>query len=163
MSKGLPATIDPIRLADEGVRLAGALTCTALRRVCALSLDDRARAEIDLEFGRSDDGVREMRGEIRLAMRVQCQRCLGDLDLALTVAPHLFFTRPEERPLADALDQRVVDKPVALAEMVEDELLLAMPMFPMHAEGRCAARVRAESQPASKPLAALERLKQRNT
>ena len=40
---------------------------------------------------------------------------------------------------ADEADTLVVTKPLPLSEIVEDELLLAMPMIPGHASGECPA------------------------
>ena len=45
-----------------------------------------------------------------------------------------------ETPLDDVAEIIEVDRPVALSEMVEDELLLAMPMIPMHSLDECPAR-----------------------
>jgi uncharacterized protein len=62
----------------------------------------------------------------------------------------------------------VVEGRVSLHELVEDELLLVMPMFPVHSEGQCAApgagmdaRPEPAVDPAAKdgPLAALRGLK----
>jgi len=40
-------------------------------------------------------------------------------------------------PEPEGCETLVVDAPLSLAELVEDELLLAMPMSPGHAEGQC--------------------------
>lgn len=139
---GLPATIDPVQLADRGAHLDGRLPLKAMPRLARACLEDAGEVLVDLHFERSEDGsVRRMYGNLRAALRVTCQRCLEAMELEVQTAPHLLLFRPGERDdlLEQEPDSLVVDKPLSLAEIVEDELLLAMPMIPMHAPDRCPA------------------------
>jgi uncharacterized protein len=65
-----------------------------------------------------------------------CQRCLQPMDVALSLARRLRFVRGEAQ--AEALDAEIEDDVLALSrqldlrELVEDELLLALPIVPRH-------------------------------
>lgn len=144
MFGGLPATIDPIQLAGKGARLRGKLPVKAMRRLVELCRDDSGEAVVDLMFERGDAGeMYLMHGTMAATVRVTCQRCLEGMDLELAAEPRLILTRPGEREDIQAQEAGilVVDKPISLSELVEDEFLLVMPMIPMHDEKVCPVSV----------------------
>ena len=62
--------------------------------------------------------------------------------------------------LAEDAEVIEVDKPLALSELIEDELLLAMPMIPMHEFEACPAREHgAVKRGTTNPFAALKQRK----
>ncbi len=168
MFGSLPATVDPILLADSGTRLTGRVALQGMTRLRALLLDDLGEADIDLVFERSkSSGRRRMRGRIVVAaVNTTCQRCLEPMHIRLEAEPDAILLREEELPtgLASEADALIAGQtPMALTELVEDELLLVMPMVPMHALHECPAqRYIAESagnETAEHPLAGLVRSK----
>jgi DUF177 domain-containing protein len=143
MSARLPEQIDAIRLADESVRLRGELSASGLQRLRELS-PSGAHLEpvvVDLEFERTIHGVRLMHGTIRTTVEAVCQRCLQPVALAVTARPFVVLQVAGEESVSgpEEAETLVVEGPLSLAELAEDELLLAMPMIPMHEEGACAA------------------------
>ncbi len=166
MSRDLPATVDAIRLADAGARLTGELPLAAMMRLQGLCLRGGGVAEVDLHFERGGErGLRRMHGTITARVHVACQRCLEELTLVLTAKTSLLLVRPGERPdLADeGAELLVADAPVSLSDIVEDELLLAMPMIPKHEPSMCTGAPGQRGQAADtaqSPFAALSRLKQ---
>jgi uncharacterized protein len=137
---GLPAVIDPVLLADRGTRLTGKVPMKGMSRLAEHCLDERGEASVDLDF-RRDGELREMVGEVRARFRVRCQRCLEAMELEVEARLGAILLRPGERAdlVESEADTLVADKPVSLSELVEDELILAMPMFPVHAPGKCPA------------------------
>ena len=108
--------------------------------------------------------------EARARVWRECQRCLLPVALDLEVARALRFVATEEQ--AAALDAESEDDVLALGrrldlhELVEDELLLALPLVPMHTTCPQAPPMRfgddavaADAEPAPRPFAALARLK----
>ncbi len=165
MSSGLPATVDAIRLADTGTRLAGEIPLKAMTRLRGQCLDDRGEASVDLFFERSADrALRRIRGHISARVRVACQRCLEPMTLTLEAEPSLLIViKADEHPklLAEDAELLVAGKAVSLNELVEDELLLAMPMIPMHELSECPASASLQAQQHSRasPFAVLDKLK----
>jgi len=136
MSGQLPVLIDPIRLADEGTRLRGVLPVINMVRLQELTLLANQPVAVELEFERTAQGMRRMRGTLRTQVEMTCRRCLKPLKFEIVAQPHCIVlqsgeTEPEEG------ESLIVEGPLALIELVEDELLLAMPMIPGHAEGEC--------------------------
>jgi len=140
----LPASIDPIQLAERGARLTGTLPLKGMARLAQTALEGSGDVFVDLAFERDEgENVLLMHGRLQVRLRVTCQRCLDVMDLELEAAPWLILLRPDARRVPreeDEPDTLVVDKPLSLSALVEDELLLALPMVPMHEPNRCAAR-----------------------
>lgn len=160
------ATIDPIQLADTGARLAGELSVKGMSRLVEMCLDDDGSVRVDLQFERGpSDGMRVMHGTIAARVHLRCQRCMGRMPVELTSRPRLLLLRPGEREdLLEAGDAVVIEQPLALSVLVEDELLLEMPMVPMHSPGHCsgsrtngAAEQKHGARP--NPFSVLEKLK----
>lgn len=138
MSGQLPAQIDPIRLADEGARLCGTLPGSEMSRLQELVLpNSRPKpVAVDLQFERTAQGARRMHGTIRTQVEMACKRCLQPLQVEVVAQPLFVLLQPGEAEPEDC-ETLVVEAPLSLAELAEDELLLAMPMSPGHAEGQC--------------------------
>jgi uncharacterized protein len=81
----------------------------------------------------------------------------------LTSEPRLALVRAGEREdLLDTGDALLVEHPLTLGALIEDELLLEMPMVPLHPVDRCPAADRSTQQAEAKrssPFSVLERLK----
>jgi uncharacterized protein len=160
---GLPAMIDPILLAERGAKLTGKLPLKGMARLAESVPDAAAEVEVELDFRRAEGGnVFEMAGRLHARLHATCRRCLQALELEVEARPRLLLLRPGDRaelagPEADTL---VVDKPLALAQLVEDELILALPMYPAHPAGRCPAAI-PENKPPGKenPFSVLKGLK----
>ena len=85
--------------------------------------------------------------EVETAPTLVCQRCLGNLLWTLKLGRRLYLAQGEgeaERleanaPLAPGAEVLVAGAVVDLAALVEDEVLLGLPLIPRHAEGQCPA------------------------
>lgn len=169
MLGGLPQTIDPVLLAEKGARLTGRLTLRGMTRLRALLLDDSGDAELDIVFERAEaSGVRRMHGHIAVpAVSATCQRCLEPMQLAIKAGVDAIVLREGELHGDHSLEANALTvglAPVVLAELVEDELLLGMPMVPMHELDECPARrylskggSKDEEEKAPHPFAGLRR------
>jgi uncharacterized protein len=144
MLGGLGATIDPILLADQGARLSGRVPVQSMARLRAQLLDDAGEVEVDLAFERAEGAeLRRMRGRIIARLSVRCQRCLEPMAIEVVAEPDAILLRAGEPdrglpPEADTVT--LASTTVAVAELIEDELLLALPMVPMHRLDECPAR-----------------------
>ena len=70
-----------------------------------------------------------------------CQRCLSGMQHSIDIDRTVYLARTEtemerldEMPDSDAI---LVGESLGLVELVEDEVLLGLPMAPMHAKGKC--------------------------
>lgn len=137
-SPSLPNIIDPWQLALEDARLEGELALAALPRLAALNVAD-GRVGVALAAGVDDRGQRFLKGRFRAELELVCQRCLGPLRLPVEVAVELGLIRSEaeaDRLLARYEPLLVPEGGVVVADLVEDELLLALPQIPRHQDLR---------------------------
>ena len=134
-----PVEVDPWRFCREGQswetrsevaafpRLAheftqGTLFCRVVGRV-----DQRGSLSLQLTVS----------GDVQLT----CQRCLGSMPYQVEVERTLYLARNEaEMERLDALpdsDAIQAGEILSLVDLVEDEVLLSLPLATMHAEGEC--------------------------
>jgi uncharacterized protein len=142
--------IDPLRLdvaafaAAEG-ELAGAWPAERLPRLVSATLpppEGKPRADIDWRVVGErrvllGAGIRpSLQIEASTEVTLECQRCLQPMRLALEAERLIYFVEGEDA--AAALDADNDDDVLALAPaldlqaLVEDELLLALPLVPRH-------------------------------
>jgi uncharacterized protein len=119
-------------------------------------------------------GAMDDRGRPVLTLRLEgsvtltCQRCLlpylHELDSETEI---LLAATEEELAVWDEGEDETVlaAAPLDLHEMLEDELLLALPYAPRHPEGVCApgGRAAASAQDQTRPFASLANLKRKQT
>ena len=166
MLGGWSSTVDPIQLADTGARLTGELPLKGMSRLVEACSDDVGSVRIDLQFERTrSDGLRTMSGTIAAQVHLTCQRCMAGMSFELEARPRLLLLRPgEHEDLLETGDAIVVEHPVPLSALVEEELLLQMPMVPLHPADRCpietkSGAVQKKEEARSNPFAVLEKLK----
>jgi uncharacterized protein len=155
-----PAVIDGLAFARSAGALKGRLGIESLPRLarsgCSSSvLDFVLVGEIN---ERGKPGVRlAVDGSVRL----ECQRCLGDIDFPLRLEVRLELAASEAEALAaeDDVDRVVAGREMSVAALVEEEVILALPMAPKHAQCRVAAGAERGAEPSAfQALGALKRL-----
>ncbi len=130
----LPDRIDPWQLAAENGRLDGELRLAALPRLTALLEHASGVVNVALTLGVDEQGLRFVEGSLQTEVELICQRCLGPLRLPLQVAVSLALVRAEAEAarLPDQREPLLAGADLAVADLVEDELLLALPQIPRH-------------------------------
>ncbi|GMV44684.1 MAG: hypothetical protein AMXMBFR66_00820 [Pseudomonadota bacterium] len=139
-----PRAVDVAALARSGGRLAGAWPLGELERLGGLLLHaaDGAAAVVAWSAAGATRAVPGGEPEIwlelqaRAPVRLQCQRCLQPLTQVLAVERRLRFVRgADEAERLDADSEDDVFELLArhdLRTLVEDELILALPLVPRH-------------------------------
>ena len=139
-----PRALDVEAFATQGAELSGDWPQRDLPRLLSAMHEGGCGAETAVVWRaggeRAPPRGRQPRTWLRLALATHvvltCQRCLGALDVALDIERRFGFVAGEDE--AAALDAETDDDVLALArtldlrELAEDELLLALPLVPMH-------------------------------
>lgn len=140
MSRRLPQSVQPARLAETGAVLRGRMRLDGMDRLAGYLHDTEGTVEVDLEFGIDEVGTRYVRGRLQAVVHLTCQRCLRAVSCPLDVQVHLGLAPSEQAGagLPERYEPLVLDEPaVELARLVEDELMLALPIVPAHAVEDC--------------------------
>jgi uncharacterized protein len=136
MIERLPLRFDPFRLAAQRARLQGAVAMGAMERLRAASMTPLgADAFVVAEFSTHPSRVVVMTGVLKARVQTVCQRCLGRLVIQVERPIELAMVRSDAEALRiqDALESYLVsDDSVFTQDLVEDELLLALPAIPVH-------------------------------
>ncbi|MBV1870090.1 MAG: DUF177 domain-containing protein [Gammaproteobacteria bacterium] len=141
----LQKIIEPFKLVSTRALVDGFVAFSALSRLreeLSSVSPDVDVAHVELAFQRDPQGYVLASGSIRAKGGVVCQRCLGTIPVLLDTPISWAFIVNEETScdVPRAYDVIVVEEEsVSLYDLVEDELILALPPIPMHAEGQCAA------------------------
>lgn len=167
----LPAHIELSRCVRLGTRLH---VCTELRNMHRLGKYLHAQtgqATVELQFGTDGEGVAFVRGRGAAQVEMLCQRCLEPMICQLVLDFRLGILRSETQAgqLPKAYDPWVVEEdPVSLRDMLEDELILALPLTALHPPRDCSVQtatagqdgdVDAGASRADHPFAVLAKLK----
>jgi len=159
--------IDPQRFARDGATLSGEVSPARLGRLQDELVDNDGTVRYRVSGFLSERGDPALRLELSGQLGLRCQRCLGrlaftlevDRDLVFASSAHEFEQREDED---DGVDVIPLVPRLDLLQLIEDEVLLSMPMAPRHLDGACEgqqAQQRGRSSSAS-PFAALAKLKQ---
>lgn len=148
----LPRSVDPHRLTENGAELEGDVPLVKLSRFrgAVLAVPDGGLCRVHLVFSTDSERRRVVRGELEASVELECQRCMTGMLSPLRSSFELGLVPSDEqaRQLPTELEPFVIDGDrVDLWTLVEDELLLALPAFPVHERGDC---------PATSELEALE-------
>jgi uncharacterized protein len=123
--------------------------------------------DFDLEFGKDDLGVAHLRVRADASLPLTCQRTLEVFRLPVHVDARLGLIAQEadEAALPGGYEPLLTtDGAVHLADVVEDELILALPVVPVkpgaeHREPAFAGTVRDDAKETGNPFAVLQNLK----
>lgn len=142
MSSQLPDQLDPWRAVDSRSVLTGRLPLSSLPRLQGLLLDTSGDVSFRLAFYRDEERRAVLRCEVAATLRLRCQRCLEALDHVVDTGMELapVSGMEEERRLPERYDPLLVSAgSIRPRDLIEDELLLALPQIPMHEPDVCAS------------------------
>lgn len=145
-----PEHADLTKLFARNGSISAVLPLARLGRLVA-SLADPGLAEaaevlVDLAFGHDDEGRRRLQGSLQTSVRQLCQRCLQPLKQDLHSRLDLLVLDSEQElkalpGAANAEVDAIVDETgeLDLLALIEDELLLSLPLVPKHEDAECSA------------------------
>lgn len=135
--RALPKFVSISKSVSQQAELMGLLAIADLSRMRDVLAEHQGQVDVSLQFGKDDEGRRVLGGQVSAQVSVFCQRCLAAMPLALSSSFALAFVSSEEEGerLPATLDPwLIMGDDVNLVEVVEEELLLALPIVSMHDE-----------------------------
>lgn len=163
----LPDRIATDQLQTAGGRIQGLLALGRLRRL-AKSIDPAPVATdtvtADLEYLPDRESIGRLHGSISVHLKLRCERCSGTMDWPIDAQIELFVVPHEAAAgeLPGDAEYVVAAGSLNVLELIEEELLLALPLIARHPQGTpCGdqAGPRAESGERESPFAILKNLK----
>jgi uncharacterized protein len=131
MSQG--GVIDGLRFARAAMEQRGRVGIEQMSRLARMQCLTEG-LEYRLSGGRASNGRPCLRVSVRGEVCLPCQRCLGPVPLAIAVDSELQLAE-SVREIAgadDDIDRVLASRSMDVGQLVEDEVILALPMVPRH-------------------------------
>lgn len=137
-----PVFFKPLLLAEQMGRLDGQLELTNMKRLGEIIYEDSGTIKYHLQLGRDELGFPYIMGNLEVPLKLVCQRCLNPFDLRLCNEINIGLALSDEEierlpghyePMLLTTDE------VSLLSLIEDEVLLSIPMVPVHDGASCDA------------------------
>ncbi|WBA07824.1 23S rRNA accumulation protein YceD [Salinivibrio kushneri] len=169
----LPLTVDPFRCAQKQLDYDGIVDKQRLLRLGEATQSIDSDAEVMLSFDIDAQGLKTVTGRATVSVSLECQRCWEPFshrcETEFVYSP--VFNDDQVGNLPDAYEPALVDEngEIDLIQLVEDELIVALPQVAMHEDTDC--KVSAENMVYGEipladerpnPFAVLKNLKQSN-
>jgi len=157
--------IDTAEFARKGLEIHDTIALSQFPRLQEMLATPEGKLDYELKGSVAADGKPHLQFRMQGVIPLTCQRCLESLDFELDTSADFILVSdermiPPQEDEKDTEDYLVVDPHMQVIEMLEDELLLALPFAPKHTDGQCAAGsdVQADNDKQS-PFAILRGLK----
>ena len=142
LARPLPKKINFTQLAEDGRTLHWAVAIDRFDRLCQLGKPVDSDVPVSLKFTKGKNQRTTATGTAAVTLEMVCQTCMEPMTVALEVAIHTSLVKDQDAldTLADEEDGTIVEFPfVDVVELVEDELILALPMVSRHVDSECHA------------------------
>ncbi|MCK5920778.1 MAG: DUF177 domain-containing protein [Methylococcales bacterium] len=162
MSLGISQCFDPFVIAERGRTYRGVIALGELDRLAGCIFSDHGEVGYELTFSK-EGSVFVVSGQVKADLILECQVCLEAVVLPVSTDTRLGIvgSLDEVGELSDAYEPLLVtDKKIALKEILEEELLLEIPLIARHDGCKIAGGSRPEqAQEKDNPFSILAELK----
>ena len=135
MQINLSDKIDPWKLATAGGRLEGEIPLERMSRLTSMVSNTEGQIKVVLKAGINEQGIRFLKGHVDTTVVLSCQRCLEPVQLPLRVDFQLaiIFSESQIPNLPAGYEPLLAsEEGMMISELMEDELILALPLVAMH-------------------------------
>ncbi|KAE9525722.1 MULTISPECIES: 23S rRNA accumulation protein YceD [Testudinibacter] len=141
----LPLTVDPIKDAQRRLDYVGYYSPNQLERLATSVSRVLNEAQVTLSFSIDPQRLVVIKGQAKIDVELVCQRC--DKPFTVTLECSFCYSPVSNMDQADVLPE--IYEPIEfnefgeidLRDVVEDELMLALPLVPMHDPEHCEVSV----------------------
>jgi uncharacterized protein len=140
------AVIDSLEFARAQQQLRGSLPVVSLTRLEDVLFDSQGSLDYQVRGTRDERNRPQLELNISGELHLQCQRCLGLLDHQVNVVSTLLLLPrgadlEDDADDPDAPDVIEASPELDVAGLIEEEVLLSLPLAPRHSQGACESRL----------------------
>ena len=172
----IPTYVDTRKFFLQQGVICGSMSLERLPGFRDCLIDDEASIQIQLRFSIDESQQRLIQGTLQASVHVSCQRCLQPLAIELADDIRLALIDNEDAigTLNGSWDPWIcADHKLELAGLVDEQLMLCMPIVNLHSSGDCLAGVNyntgandgpldARTESSENPFSVLKALKENN-
>lgn len=160
--KGL--SINNIEFARKALEIHDIIAVSQFSRLHEALASDEGALDCRLIGGVSTEGKPRLQLYVQGTLQLSCQRCLEPFEFELDITSNFTIVADEQaiEPVSDDRDDEdylVAETQMQVIELIEDEVLLALPLAPKHGDNQCAASSKLNELKKPSPFAALQGLK----
>ena len=141
MSGGpIPAYVDVRKAFLQELEINGSVELASLPRIREAAASDEIDVQISLKFVVDRSGRKQIEGSLAAKLEMTCQRCLqaAPLELQESIKLALLVSEDQINGLDPEWDPWITTEPkLELADLVEEQLMLALPIVHMHEDINC--------------------------
>jgi len=157
--------IDSLEFAKQSLEIHDKIRASNLPGLKEVLFSGRGELEFSVVGGRLGRDKPMLRLEVKGSLGMQCQRCLDEMDYAVDIARTFALVAdesalPDEEFEDDEVDYLVADPKLDVEALVEEEVLLSLPLALRHENG-CAEEVASAVVGKPNPFQVLEGLKKK--
>lgn len=138
--KFIPEHIDPFRYAEQNLKISGAVNIADMQRLSANVNLTNDVVTADLQFGVDEQDVTFLKGHLQTKLTLQCQRCMEPFiyEIIADFVLGIINTLDEANALPEQYEPALAKEgSLALRELIEDEIILNLPIIPRHEPEDC--------------------------
>lgn len=158
-------TIDAIDFAHNAGVHHGKISISELGRLQDYLVGNRGELKYTVAGALDESAKPVLRIIVQGSINLQCQRCLGELKHVLDLQTNLLLARNESELHSfdedESIDVILAGSGIDVLALIEDEIILSLPISPRHVESECAI-IRAgggDTAGEKSPFSALAQLK----
>ena len=131
------AVVDSLEFASVAGRLSGPITIATLGRIADSLASEAGSLECVVQGETDQDGNSFLLLAVTGILQLRCQRCLESMTHALRIDKRLLLVAPggawpDDELENDEFDAIEASKTMTLLPLIEEEVLLALPIAPRH-------------------------------
>lgn len=142
--KFIPEHIDPFRFAEQNLSLDGSVKLADMARLNTNLCSNESSVAVRLTFGIDEQGITYLKGHLEAGLMLQCQRCMDPFkyEIITDFALGIVKTLEEANALPEHYEPALAKEGhLALRELIEDELILNLPIIPRHEPEDCKVKL----------------------
>jgi uncharacterized protein len=157
-------SIDGLDFARKSLEIRDTIAVFDFSRLKDVLFSPDGEIQFVLSGGRDTQGHPELELRVSGQLSLVCQRCLGAMAFELNTISR-FLLVPDESRLPAPEDERedvdyiVADTPIDVLTLIEDEMLLGLPLAPAHDDVNCSDALSAAKEQKESPFKVLQGLK----
>jgi uncharacterized protein len=158
------ANVNSLEFAEKSLEIHGRIAPFDLDRLADVLHDCDGELRYALKGSINKQGKPQLELHVQGRLHLLCQRCLGAVEFPLDavtrfviVASEDLMPMPEDEP--EEVDYLVADPHQSVEALVEDEVLLGLPLAPVHEVDDCAVKPSGALEQKESPFKMLQGLK----
>jgi len=158
MSASVPRYVDPWLMASQSRQVEGCVSLAGMDRLAQTILNQEGQVQVSLNFQRRGS-LTVISGKVVAELELICQRCLKPMNIQVQKDVNLAAVRGEQEAerLPEDLEPVLLEgDELLIPELVEDELILALPHVATHTGQACEMELLPETKGEQEPVLVVE-------